>query len=493
MQKIKIFTLFTTIILLFSVFGASVSGFAAFTPDFDVHSEGVYMVNTDTDIVVMSKNADKKMYPASTTKIMTALVTLANVSNFNAIVDVPYDCFNEFNEDNPNFIGPSGGGIDPRQDNLTYNDALYSMMIASACESANILAYNVGGGSIANFVQMMNDTAAQIGCKNTHFSNPHGLFAEDNYSTPYDMYLITKYAIDHYPAFMKICSTYSYDMPANKSNPGGYTLTHTNKMMQSSSDYYYEGVSGIKTGSIDKYYYKTEDGQWSWNNFEYGSRALVTTAQRNGYTYLLVTMGAPYCNEDGTATDTLYNFTDHINLYNWAFNEFEYTLVIGKNQQIMQASVDKGLESDKVGIVATQDYYTLLPKTLDVSTIQQIKPTLKPIEAPVEKGMLVGKLELKLNGETLTKLKLVTERAVSLDMTEYYKEKLGDVLKMPQCTAIGVLLGALVVVIIANKIARTQFNRAQAERNRRRKAMQMAPRTGANRSNVNRNNINRRR
>lgn len=493
MQKIKKFALFTSIILLFSVIGASLPSFAAFSPNFDVYSEGVYMVNTDTDIVLMSKNADKKMYPASTTKIMTCLVSLANIKDFNAIVKVPYDCFNEFNEDNPNFIGPSGGGIDPLQDNLTYNDVLYSMMIASACESANILAYNVGGGSIANFVQMMNDTAAQIGCKNTHFSNPHGLFAEDNYSTPYDMYLITKYAMDHYPAFMKICNTYSYDMPANKSNPSGYTLTHTNKMMQSTSSYYYEGVSGIKTGSIDKYYYKTEDGSWSWNNYEYGSRALVTSAQRNGYTYLIVTMGAPYCNDDGTATETLYNFTDHINLYNWAFDEFEYTLVIGKNQQIMQADVEKGYESDRVGIVATEDYYTLLPKSLDISTIQQIKPTLKPIEAPVQKGMLVGKLELKLNGETLTKLKLVTERGIELDMAEYYKEKIGDIISMPQFIAIAVLLGVLIIMLAVTRLLRTQYYRAYAERNRRRKNIQMAPRQGTNRSGTNRTGTNRRR
>lgn len=493
MQKIKKFALFTSIILLFSVIGASLPCFAAFSPDFDVYSEGVYMVNTDTDIVLMSKNADKKMYPASTTKIMTCLVTLANVKNFSAPVKVPYDCFNEFNEDNPNFIGPSGGAIEPLQDNLTYNDAVYSMMIASACESANILAYNVGGGSIANFVQMMNDMAAQIGCRNTHFSNPHGLFAEDNYTTPYDMYIITKYAIDHYPAFMKICNTYSYDMPANKTNPAGYTLTHTNKMMQSTSTYYYEGVKGVKTGSIDKYYYKTEDGKWSWDNYEYGSRALVTTAQRNGYSYIIVTMGAPYCNEDGTATETLLNFTDHINLYNWAFDEFEYTLVIGKNQQIMQADVEKGYESDKVGIIATEDYYTLLPKSLDITTIQQVKPTLRPIEAPVQKGMLVGKLELKLNGETLTKLKLVTERGVELDMAEYYKEKIGNIIAMPQFIAIAVLFGVLIIMLAVTRMLRARFYRAYAERNRRRKNIQMAPRQDANRSGSNRSNTNRRR
>lgn len=473
MRKAKIFSLFSAFILLFSIFGSSMSAFAAFTPKFSLYSEGVYMVNLDTDIVVVSKNADKKLYPASTTKIMTCLVALANIKNFDAVVDVTYDSFNEFQGENINFQGVSDAAIEPLQDNLTYWDCLYSLMVCSACESANILAYNVGGGSIDNFVVMMNDMAKKIGCKNTHFSNPHGLFDEDNYTTAYDLYLITKYAIDNYPSFMKICGTTEYDMPANKNNPDGYTKYTTNSMMKPSSDYYYEGVTGIKTGSIDKYYYK-KDGSWSYDNFDYGSRALVTTAQKNGYTYLIVSLGAPYFNDDGTQCEEMYNFVDHVNLYNWAFEELEYTLVIRKNQQIMQADVDKGLDADSVAIIATEDYYTLLPKSLDITTIQQIRPVVEMLEAPVEKGLDVGKLELKLNGESLAKLKLVTEDSVELDMAAYYKEKLGEIMKKPQFTAIIIVLVLLIVVAIVAGSARKAHKQRMAEAARRRK-IQMSP------------------
>lgn len=462
----------TLVLLLASVLPA-MSAHAAFTPSFELYSEGVYMVNLDTDIVVVSKNADKKLYPASTTKIMTCLVCLANIKDFNAYVEVPYECFNEFNEDNPNYIGPSSAGIDPLQSNLTYWDALYSMMLASACESANILAYNVGGGSIEHFIDMMNDMAVQIGCTNTHFSNAHGLFDEDNYTTAYDLYLITKYAIDHYPGFMNICTTYSYEMPANNSNPDGYYINHTNSMMLSTSQYYYEGVQGIKTGSIDKYYYKT-NGEWDWNNWDYGSRALVTTAQRDGYTYMIVTLGAPYCNEDGSATETQLSFTDHINLYDWAFDEFEYTLVIGKNEQIMQVDVDKGLNADTVGVVATEDYYTLLPKSLDLTTIQQIRPVVDIMEAPITKGTEVGKLELKLNDETLAKLTLVTEKDIELDMMAYYTEKLKNIVTTPQFIVIVIVLVLLVILYAVARTLRKSFYRKQAEMQRRRK-IQMYP------------------
>lgn len=472
MRKVKKCTIFCVIIMLFSVIGTSITGFAAFSPSFKTYSDGIYMVNLDTDIVVMSKNADKKLYPASTTKIMTCLVSLMNIKDFNAKVECPYECFDEFNGDNPNYIGPSTGAIEPLQDNLTYNDCLYAMMLASACEASNILAYNVAG-SVEKFVDMMNETAKKIGCKNTHFANTHGLFDEENYTTAYDMYLITKYAMDNYPGFMKICGTYEYDMPANDNNPEGYTLTHTNYMMCSTSSYYYEGVSGVKTGSIDRYYYK-KNGEWDWDNYDYGSRALVTTAEQNGYKYLLVTLGAPYCNSDGSDTDTLLSFTDHINLYDWAFREFEYTQVIEKNQQVMQADVTFGKDTDKVGIVTTEDYFTLMPKSIDKTSVQQIKPTVQPMDAPVTKGTKVGDLELRLNGETLTTIPLVTESDVELDTWAQTKSKIESVLKSPQFIVSVIVLVALVITwIIAFNINRRR-KLMKSDMQRRRK-IKMAP------------------
>ncbi len=487
MRKAKRLTFFIAIFFFINITVGAISSYAAFTPKFALYSEAVYMVNLDTDIVLVSKNIDKKMYPASTTKIMTCLVSLAHIKDFDAYVEVPYECFNEFNDDNPNYQGASSAAIDPLQSNLTYKDALYGMMLCSGCEAANILAYNVGGGSIQHFIDMMNSAAKKIGCKNTHFSNAHGLFDEENYTTAEDLYKITKYAIDRYPGFMKICGTYSYDMPANSSNPGGYSKFQTNELMKPTSEYYYEGVTGVKTGSIDRYYYKT-NGTWSKENSEPGSRALVTTAQRGGYTYMIVSMGAPFFDENGTVS-TNYSFIDHINLYDWAFDEFEYTLVIGKNEQIMKVDVDKGKDVDEVGIVATEDYYTLLPKTLDLTTIQQIRPAVEMLEAPVEKGMPVGRLELKLNGETLAKLNLVTEQDVELDMVAFYTDKLKKIVTAPEFIAITVVLGLLIIMYITARVIRKNFNRKQAEMQRRRK-IQMVPKPNAKRGTFNQSGRN---
>lgn len=490
MRKVKIFTIFCTIFLLFSTFCPTLTSYAAFSPSFDIYSEGVYMVNLDTDIVIVSKNADQKLYPASTTKIMTCLVALENVKDFNEKVEVPYECFNEFWGSNPNYVGVSNAEIEPLQRNLTYQDCLYALMLPSACDAANIIAYNVGG-TLEHFVEMMNDTAEKIGCKNTRFANAHGLFNENNYSTAYDMYLITRYALDNYPGFIRICNTYEYVMPANSKYPDGYKIFHTNELMKSTSDYYCEGVRGIKTGSIDRYYFKKE-GKWDTKDYEYGSRALVTTAERNGYNYLLVTLGAPFFNEEGKLPEKIYSFVDHINLYDWAFSEFEYAQVIGKNQQVMQVDVEKGENADKVGIVTTEDFYTLLPKTLDESAIQQIKPVVETLTAPVEKGMSVGELELRLNGETLARIPLVTESDIPLDAVASYREKLQNILTAPQTIAaviiVAVLIAALVVIRTVNKNKR----RKAAEMQKRRK-IQMAPRSGGNRNiySKNKSSINR--
>lgn len=474
MRKARIFTLFLSIILLCSTVLGSFTVSAAFTPKFALNSKAVYMVNTDTDIVVVSKNADMKLNPASTTKIMTCLVALENIKNFDAYVLCPYAAFNEFHEDNLNYNGASNAAIEAHQTNITYWDLLYALMIRSGCEAANILAYNLGGESIDNFIAMMNDKAKEIGCKNTHFSNTHGLWDENNYTTAYDLYLITKYAMDNYPRFMEICDTYSYDMPPNEYNPDGYTITHTNKMMQTTSEYYYEGVHGIKTGSIDYYYPKQADGTYSYSNYELGSRSLVTTAEKDGFHYIIVSLEAPYFNEDGTATETNLSFTDHINLYDWAFTEFEYTLVINKNEQITQVAVDKGKDVDTVGLIVTEDYYTLLPKSLDHSTIQRIcEPITDMLEAPVEKDKEMGNLQLRLNGETLVNMTLVTEKSVELDMKEYYKEKILEFVQDKRFIAIVVGVGLLIVLLGVTSAIRKSHNRKVAEMNKRRKISSM--------------------
>lgn len=486
MKKAKFLTIFCAFLLFFSAFSTNLTSYAVFSPSFDLYSEGVYMVNLDTDIVVASKNPDKKLYPASTTKIMTCLVALENVKDFNAKVECSYECYNEFSWAdeyyNPNFVGASNAAIEPLQDNITYQDCMYALMLRSGCEAANIIAYNVSG-SMTEFVDLMNETAKKIGCRNTHFSNAHGLFDENNYTTAYDLYLITRYAIDKYPGFMKFCNTYEYDMPANENNPDGYTIYSTNRMMATDSEYYDAGIAGIKTGSIEDYVLK-KNGVWDEENPKSGFCSLVTMCEKDGYSYLLVTLQSPYVIKDSEGNtiveEACTHFEDHKKLYDWAYSEFERKQVVGKNQQVMKVDVEMGKGTDEVGIVTIGEFYTLIPKSLDSTAIQQITPTVETFRAPVKKGEPVGDLVLKLNGETLATIPLETESDVALDNIAKYKDRIKTVLGSPGVIASFVILVVMIIAFAISK-AVTKTILANSEEMQRRRKIQMAPANKNNR------------
>ena len=439
MRKVKIFSIFTTIILLCSVIVPATSASAAFTPRCELHSEGIYMVEMETNTVVVAKNENERMIPASTTKIMTALVALENIKDFNQTVEVTYEATNEFWGGDPNYTYPSNAALEAGQTNVTYTDLLYSLMLPSACDSANVLALNIAG-SIPAFVDMMNAKAEEIGCTNTHFANAHGLYSADNYSTVKDMYLITRYAIDNYPGFMKICDTKYYDMPANSNNPNGYTKTTTNQLMLD-GEYYYEGVHGVKTGSINEYY-EYKNGTWDTENPKEGIMCLVSTATAKGsdgrgYHYIIVTMGAPYYNE--AHEYSAYSFKDHIALYDWAYSELVYTNVVASNEQI-------NWFEDRL-----------------------------PVQAPKNKGYQVGELQLMLDGEVISTIPLETESNIDIDATAYYLEKVQQVMSNPLFAWICVLIGLELVMLIVSHYVKASYRRKIAEMNRRRRINMNSP------------------
>ncbi len=478
MRKAKIFSIFTSIILLCGNFAAATTAYAAFTPKCELYSEGIYMVEMETNTVVVAKNENKQLMPASTTKIMTALVALENIKDFDQTVNISYEATNEFWNGNPNYSGPSNAALEAGQTNVTYWDCLYSLMVASACDSANVLALNIAG-SITAFVDMMNAKAEEIGCTNTHFSNTHGLYSEDNYTTAKDLYLITRYAIDNYPGFMKICDTKYYDMPANSSNPSGYTLSTTNQLMYDGS-YYYEGVHGVKTGSIDKYY-EYKNGAWDTDNPQMGTMALVSTATAKGsdgrgYHYIIVTLGAPYYDDNGNKSQ--YSFKDHIALYDWAYSELVYTNVVASNEQIAQADVYQGKNVDKVGVCAADDFSTLLEKSLNKTTVsRQINwyEDRLPVQAPQNKGYQVGELQLMLDGEVISTIPLETENDIEIDTTAFYLDKIQQVMSNPLFSWICVLTGLEIVMLVVSHYVKASYRRRVAEMNRRRRVNMNSP------------------
>ena len=203
--------------------------------------------------------------------------------------------------------------------------------------------------------------------------------------------------------------------------------------------------------------------------------ALVTTCKKKGsdgrgYRYMVVTLGAPYYDENGDKSN--YSFKDHIALYDWAFSEFVYTNIVKMNEQVTQVDVKHGKDVDKVGICASEDYYTLLEKSLNKTTVSQnvkLYSERVPIQAPQNKGYEVGELELKLNDETLATVKLITESDLELDTNAFYMEKIGQVVANPLFKWLCVLVGVELVLLIVTHYMKQSFRRKVEAMNRRRR------------------------
>lgn len=287
----------------------------AFQYEEPLNSTGVYIMDVESGDEIFSKNATEKLNPASTVKMMTALVTLEEIGEgerLNELIEVPRVVFAKFDTDDPNTQGGSMAGLAVGQGNLTYLDALYGLMLPSGNDAANTLAYNVGDGSIHTFVRMMNKKAEEIGCVNTSFSNSHGLLEEDNWSCAYDLALIARYAYNKFETFRQICGSMEYQMP------GGYTVTTSNRLMRKNdgNPFYRDFVKGVKNGSLDYIYYTDDEGEWVQND---GIANLVSIGEidngdGNGTRlYIIATMEAPY--NYGTSNSGENAYSDHVALY----------------------------------------------------------------------------------------------------------------------------------------------------------------------------------
>lgn len=368
------------------IFATTINVFAevSFTPDFDVYSEAALLINLDTGDVMYQKNADERLTPASLTKIMTAVLVLEHFQgDISALsttrVSGGYECYDELY-----MTGASTADIQPYEE-VSYKDLLYALILRSACEAANIIAVNIGG-SLSGFAEMMNLKAKQLGMNDTHFTNAHGLFFEDHYTTANDLAILTRYAMS-LPLFTEIACSATYTM-SETSYHEERTISHTNSMMLKGSEYYYEYAKGIKTGTLDE-----------------AGRCLISTAYKDGYSYLLITLGAPQQNENGE--NVMYNMIDHKNIYEWAFDSFEYTTVISGTEEIAEVPVEYGDGVDYVIVRPNAEYSRIWSKRIPTDSVYRDIKLSENVIAPVKKGDVLGVMELQYGGETLATIELV--------------------------------------------------------------------------------------
>lgn len=434
-------------VLCFCFFGLSpVEG--AYKPTFDVNSQYIYMVNTDTDTVVFSKNEHERTYPASLTKIMTAIIALEKVKDLEGtVVTAPAYIYNEF-------AGANVSTADIRKnEEVRMIDLLYAMILQSSCEASSIIADYVGEGSIPAFVQMMNDKAKEIGALETQFTNAHGLYDDLQYTTAYDMYLITKYALDNFPIFETIATSQRYLMPQTNIHSERY-IVHTNNMLSKNlgGDMYYQYVRGIKTGSLDQI-----------------GKNLVSLGSKDGYNYLLVTIGAPTKNSNGEPLGKNGSYEDAINLYEWAFDYFKEQVVLEKGQIVTEVPVSLSAKQDYVTLVASKEVTSLLPKDVDITAIKYVSDVKENVTAPIAKGETLGKLQLNLADEVIAEIDLIAFEDVERSSFLYGVDIVKRFLAKPVIKLLLVLLVVLIILYIIFSLSYRNKKRRQRRSNRTRK------------------------
>lgn len=254
----------------------------------DVTCESAILIDADTGSILYEKDSTRKCYPASTTKILTGLLTIENC-NMNDIVTFSSKAANSINPSEDANLGTKTG------EKYTVEQALYALLLYSANEVAYGLAEQVAG-SLDAFVEMMNNKAKELGALNTHFANASGLYDPNHYTTAYDMAMIARGCYNN-SSFVNIDSTYtSYTIPATNVTSSPRTFRHRHKMLKN-REYYYEYCKGGKTGFTDESLY-----------------TLVTFAEKDGMRLICVVFRSP---DDAT------RFIDTRALFDWGFNNFK--------------------------------------------------------------------------------------------------------------------------------------------------------------------------
>ena len=262
-----------------------------------LYGKSAVMIEASTGTVLYSKKMNKKMYPASITKIMTALLTIENCKMDETVV-YSDAAVNSLSYDDANIACQVG-------EKMSVKECLYALMLSSANEVATALGEHIAG-STKEFAKMMNERASKAGAKNTHFENANGLHDVNHYVTAYDMAMIMKDALQ-YPSFCEIINTTEYTIQKNNKRKDSFASYQRHKMVWPTSGYYYEGIIGGKTGYTDQ-----------------AGTTLVTAAKRNGMTLITVVL---HSNGTNVYKDTaaLLDFGfDNFNLKNISANDTRF-------------------------------------------------------------------------------------------------------------------------------------------------------------------------
>lgn len=328
-------------------------------------SEAAILMDNKTEKILYHKNENEKMYPASTTKIVTAILTLENC-NLNEVVTVSYDAVMSIPD------GYSSASLQIGEQ-LTIEQLLQLLLVHSANDAANVLAEYVGG-SVESFVSMMNTKVHELGLSNTHFTNAYGLHDDDHYTTAQDLAMIMKYCIKN-EDFRKIAGSASCTLPATNQ----YTArkyTSTNELIIPNNSNYYPYLTAGKTG------YTSQAGD-----------CLVSCSYKDDLELICVILGGKTIN--GVST----RFSETKTLYQYGYRNYSIKTLLHANDIVTQTEIPNGTkETRNLDLLANNSVDALLENTVSIDSIPFEINLKENMKAPVEQGDNLGTISYTIDG-----------------------------------------------------------------------------------------------
>ena len=361
------------------------NSFSVYADELSIEAKAALMVEVNTGKIIYEKNIEVQNYPASVTKILTAILTIENCDLYE-IATVSQSAISQI---------PSGYVIAPLfvGEEMKIKDLLYALMLKSSNDAAYVLAEHVGG-SVEGFSDMMNKKAKEIGCKNSNFVNPNGTHDENQYTTAYDMYLISNYAMKN-KIFAEIVSTYEYTLPATNKFPySNRIMENSNEFINPNKIHYNPIVKGIKTGTTRQ-----------------AGNCLITDSSNNGLEFITVILGAE--TEDS-------RFFETSKMMKYAYDNYTFTKLHNKGDIIKNIEVEKATEKTKnLNLVISEDITVMNNINIKVDEIEPEIVLNENIIAPITAGQELGTVKYNVDGLEYN-AKLLAENDVELKT--YYLE-----------------------------------------------------------------------
>lgn len=417
---IRLLSVLLTVVLLSGAFSVSASALS-FDCEVEQYSDSLLMINLDTGMEVFAKEADTKRYPASLTKIMTYIVAAEYFDDFDTTITVKQSCIDSVINQ-----GMSCSGLDWYVgDSLTVTDLLYAMMLPLGHDAAMVLADYIGEGNIQSFVDRMNSKAQELGCENTHFTNPFGVHDDNHYTTARDLYIITKYAMG-LPLFSKIVNTATYYV-----NEDDYPFVTTNWLVDPGrgGEYYYVYATGVKNGTTVQ-----------------AGRCLVATAVYDGYAYMCICLHAPY--DDDADENEQYCMIEAANMFRWAFLGLSFVTPVTKDTPICEQKVDHAWDTESILLVPESDLNIILPYDYSDGDVKIVPDHTESVSAPIEKGDIVTTATVYYKDEPFRTINLIAYESVGVSPILYTTDAIRGVLTSPWfLMAVGLIVVLFIVYV----------------------------------------------